>query len=307
MKKPVLNEQINKMRKMMGLNETEDAISNAKSNAKQQYDFYQDAIDYVGGESEWDKLSGDERDSVLGDMGKDWDRSRNMGENKLDSELFEGGEDVGDFDFEKAAIESASGEKVVQREFDDYDRPLYWSLTNDYVNYFIGDGDNGKMIFKYDAKTGKNTIIGDLKDYDAPEHAKDWGEMEEDDSKEKMVSFDDLLAQDTDGMSPEEDQAMIDAHDEEEANKYASKNYDDVESGAIDEIALRSAGIQEFVDYLNNNKAAIAYLGFENMKSLTDYIQDHGVDDWDQLRTELEAYKKTQGHESDPDFDDPIK
>ena len=43
------------------------------------------------------------------------------------------------------------------------------------------------------------------------------------------------------------------------------------------------------------------------MKSLTDYIQDHGVDDWDQLRTELEAYKKTQGHESDPDFDDPIK
>jgi hypothetical protein len=308
MKKPVLNEQINKMRKMMGLNEAEDAISNAKSNAKQQYDFYQDAIDYVGGESEWDKLSGDERDSVLGDMEKDWDRSRNMGENKLDSELFEGGEDVGDFDFEKAAIESASGEKVVQREFDDYDRPLYWSLTNDYVNYFIGDGDNGKMIFKYDAKTGKNTVIGDLKDYDAPEHAKDWGEMEEDDSKEKMVSFDDLLAQDTDGMSPE-DQAMIDAHDEEEANKYASKNYDDVESGAIDEIALRSAGIQEFVDYLNDNPAAIAHLGFKNMYSLIDYIEDHGVDDWDQLRTELEAYKnsKTQGHESDPDFDDPIK
>ena len=307
MKKPVLNEQINKMRKMMGLNETEDAISNAKSNAKQRYDFYQDAIDYVGGESEWNKLSGDERDSVLGDMGKDWDRSRNMGENKLDSELFEGGEDVGDFDFEKAAIESASGEKVVQREFDDYDRPLYWSLTNDYVNYFIGDGDNGKMIFKYDAKTGKNTIIGDLKYYDAPEHAKDWGEMEEDDSKEKMVSFDDLLAQDTDGMSPEEDQAMIDAHDEEEANKYASKNYDDVESGAIDEIALRSAGIQEFVDYLNDNPAAITHLGFKNMYSLIDYIEDHGVNDWDQLRTELEAYKKTQGHESDPDFDDPIK
>ena len=32
-----------------------------------------------------------------------------------------------------------------------------------------------------------------------------------------------------------DDQAMINAHDEEEANKYASKNYDDVESGAIDE------------------------------------------------------------------------
>ena len=290
MKKPVLNEQINKMRKMMGLNEAEDAISNAKSNAKQQYDFYQDAIDYVGGESEWDKLSGDERDSVLGDMEKDWDRSRNMGENKLDSELFEGGEDVGDFDFEKAAIESASGEKVVQREFDDYDRPLYWSLTNDYVNYFIGDGDNGKMIFKYDAKTGKNTIIGDLKDYDAPERAKDWGEMEEGDSKEKMISFDDLLAQDTDGMSPE-DQAMIDAHDEEEANKYASKNYDDVESGAIDEDwGSSDQGYMNKTIHTDLNEPTEFNLGmYDDLKNAAEEAVDHFWDDWEEYNTDKEG------------------
>jgi hypothetical protein len=72
------------------------------------------------------------------------------------------------FNFEKSAIESASGDKVVQREFDDFDRPLYFSLTDDNVNYFIGDGDNGKIIIKYNAKTGERYPIGDLKSYDEP-------------------------------------------------------------------------------------------------------------------------------------------
>ena len=131
MKKLVLNEEISKMRKMMGLKEGEDFDLSSVDNPNAYTD---DIFNY-----------GSER----------------------------GGEDMDDVDFEKSAIESASGEKVVQREFDDYDRPLYWSLTNDYVNYFIGDGKNGKMIFKYNAKTGENTVIGDLKDYDAPERAKD--------------------------------------------------------------------------------------------------------------------------------------
>jgi hypothetical protein len=78
-----------------------------------------------------------------------------------------------EFNFEKSAIESASGEKVVQREFDDYDRPLFYSLEDDNVHYFIGDGDNGPMIIKYNAETGERYPIGDLKDYDAPERAKD--------------------------------------------------------------------------------------------------------------------------------------
>jgi hypothetical protein len=78
------------------------------------------------------------------------------------------GEENTEFNFEKAAIESASGDKVVQREFDDFDRPLYFSLTDDNVNYFIGDGDNGKIIIKYNAKTGERYPIGDLKSYDEP-------------------------------------------------------------------------------------------------------------------------------------------
>ena len=74
----------------------------------------------------------------------------------------------------------------------------------------------------------------------------------------------------------------------------------------LHEISLKSYGIQEVVDYINNNPAAIAYLGFKSMYSLIEYINDNGVNDWYELKNELEAYKKTQGHESDPDFDDPI-
>ena len=50
-----------------------------------------------------------------------------------------------DYEYEKSEIEKASGDKVVQREFDDYDRPLFWSLNDDNVNYVIGDGENGKV------------------------------------------------------------------------------------------------------------------------------------------------------------------
>jgi hypothetical protein len=72
------------------------------------------------------------------------------------------------------------------------------------------------------------------------------------------------------------------------------------------EIALKSAGIKEFIDYVNDNPAALVYLGFNSIHRLIEYINDNGIRDWDQLRDELEAYKATKGHESDPDFDDPI-
>lgn len=135
MKKPLLNEEINKIRKMMGINEAEDFDLSSVDNPNA----YTDDIVNHNAEKEYVNFE------------KDYD-----------------------FDFEKAAIESASGEEVVQREFDDYDRPLYYSVKDDNVHYFIGDGDNGPMIVKYNAKTGERYPIGDLKDYDAPE-----GELDE--------------------------------------------------------------------------------------------------------------------------------
>jgi hypothetical protein len=56
-----------------------DDISAAKSSARGKQEFNQDAIDYVGGEDIWDNLSQSEQDSVLADIGSDWNRSRSMG------------------------------------------------------------------------------------------------------------------------------------------------------------------------------------------------------------------------------------
>jgi hypothetical protein len=157
----ILNE-ITRIRKMMGLNEAEDFDLSSVDNPNAYTD---DAINHNA-----------EKEYV------------NFEKNY-------------DFDHEKAAIESASGEEVVQREFDDYDRPLYWSLANDYVNYYIGDGDNGPMIIKYNAKTGERYPIGDLKDYDAygrPIDDKEVSEIDESEisegSMESGVYYDTTVA-----------------------------------------------------------------------------------------------------------------
>lgn len=62
-----------------------DDVSAAKSSAKGKQNFNQDAIDYVGGEDMWNTLSQDEKESVLANIGRDWDRSRSMGEAEEDS------------------------------------------------------------------------------------------------------------------------------------------------------------------------------------------------------------------------------
>jgi len=66
------------------------------------------------------------------------------------------------FDFVKSAIESASGDKVKDRVLDDKNKSLYSSLTNKYVNYYIG---SDEQIILYNGETGERYPIGDLKDY----------------------------------------------------------------------------------------------------------------------------------------------
>ena len=80
MKKPLLNEEITRIRKIMGLNESEELDLSKIDNPNGYTD---DIINHNA-----------EREYV------------NFEKNY-------------DFDSEKAAIESASGEEVVQREFDD--------------------------------------------------------------------------------------------------------------------------------------------------------------------------------------------
>ena len=77
-----------------------------------------------------------------------------------------------EFDFVKSAIESASGDNVEKREQADDGSDLYWSLTDEFVNYYIG-GDNEDDIIKYNAQTGERYPIGNLKHYNEPRRAKD--------------------------------------------------------------------------------------------------------------------------------------
>ena len=80
--------------------------------------------------------------------------------------LKESGTGDAPFDFNKAAIESATGDKISHTEEDDYGRPIYWSTKNPNVTYYIGDND---QIIKYDGETGERFSIGDLKSYDDPD------------------------------------------------------------------------------------------------------------------------------------------
>ena len=68
-------------------------------------------------------------------------------------------------DFNKAAIEAATGDKISHTEEDDYGEPIYWSTENPYVNYYVSsDG----QIIKYDGKTGERYPVGDLKNNNEP-------------------------------------------------------------------------------------------------------------------------------------------
>ena len=69
------------------------------------------------------------------------------------------------FDFNKSAIESATGDKISHTEEDDFGEIIYWSTENPYVNYYIS---SDEQIIKYDGKTGERYPIGDLRNYDEP-------------------------------------------------------------------------------------------------------------------------------------------
>ena len=82
-------------------------------------------------------------------------------------------EEDNNYDFIKNAIESASGDKVEKREEDEEGNPLYWSLSNDSVNYYIG---SDEQIIKYNGETGERYPIGELEHYKNSPDDKDYDE-----------------------------------------------------------------------------------------------------------------------------------
>ena len=58
----------------------------------------------------------------------------------------------------------------------------------------------------------------------------------------------------------------------------------------INEIALSSAGVRDFLRALYRNNNIIKKLGFANFKGVVDYIRGSGGRDWDELRDEATAF-----------------
>jgi hypothetical protein len=127
------------------------------------------------------------------------------------------------FDFNKAAIESATGDKISHVEYDDEDEKIYWSTKNPYVNYYIG-GD--EQIIKYDGKTGERYPIGDLRDYDEPRD-----DYEPDTDADYEEPRDDFDMAEGEGDKDELD-AMVKKMEDEKAGEEAVKSQYDLEETA---------------------------------------------------------------------------
>jgi hypothetical protein len=101
------------------------------------------------------------------------------------NQVKEGGTEGESFDFNKSAIESATGDKISHTEEDDYGMPVYWGTKNPNVTYQINDDD---QIIKYNSETGERFPIGDLKSYDEP--AQDYEPDTDADYEEPRDDFD---------------------------------------------------------------------------------------------------------------------
>jgi hypothetical protein len=242
MKKPILTEEIAKMRSMMGLNET-------------QMDMFAGTDDEAPAE-----------DSHIG--------KRVMVYYNLHKKTFS-------IQYKSLVIAHAD----------------YVKLKN--VEFRVRQGGKEKVR----AEMSKNVhafVIGDLIDF-KPYQSTDIPSP----SGSKSITYD-PYKYDT-FVYKDSEEPVMNAREVEMINQPGGKIFqiNEVEQ-PIYEIALRSAGIQEFIDYINDNPAAMAYLGFNSIHRLIEYIHDGGIRDWDQLRDELEAYKATKSTETDADFDDPI-
>jgi len=65
---------------------------------------------------------------------------------------------------------------------------------------------------------------------------------------------------------------------------------------SLRELSLQSdIGIKEFIDFVKEHPDAIEYLKFPNLKDLVNYIEEANYQEWDELKNELEVYKKEKG------------
>lgn len=249
MKKPILNEEIARLRKMMGLNENFEVPSINENNKFELngrpvdvsdmgfYPYKQEA----GTDYGVNNLFYADTDEEL------TPEECEMFKSKYKDFVDQAQTDKADGDYQDML--DKRGEGIYETEKESLGEGT-WEVNPEYTHFAISKND-GKIYnaWEYDSDTDRESIMYyckmDLNDMDLnpkdfkvnskkfllgrgidPFDSDNWKNtrMDEGDPEEKMVSFDDLISQ--------EDQAMIDAHDEEQANKY-TRNDDDIESGNI--------------------------------------------------------------------------
>jgi hypothetical protein len=310
MKKPILNEEIGRLRKMMGLNE------NFEMPSKSEFELNGRPVDV----SDMNTVSPNSPD---GEWGVEnlfyYDNNEELTPEECEEFKSKYKDYLND-------VLGQEGDDAMARRFDSYwQGESYnpeekmnegtWEVDPTYTHFAISKND-GKIYngWEYDSDTDKESILYyckmDLNDMDLnpkdfkinskkfllgkgfdPLDSDNWkntrmdeiGVDENKDPEEKMVSFDDLISQ--------EDQAMIDAHDEEEANKYASKNYDDVESGAIAEDwgGSDQGYMNKMIHDDLNQPTEFSFGMFDDLKSAAAGAVDHFWDDWEEYKTDRDG------------------
>lgn len=151
----------------------ENGLQNLVKNGyihKNMYQYFHDALDHIDPMDNYSHLDGhDAAKEFVDDLRTKDAIEADKAQFARETGLEESGTGDESFDFNKAAIESASGDKVGhvvgRTRHDDYGRAIYYSLKNPDVSYYIGDLD---QIIKRDTGTGERYQIGDLKNYDEP-------------------------------------------------------------------------------------------------------------------------------------------
>ena len=71
---------------------------------------------------------------------------------------------------------------------------------------------------------------------------------------------------------------------------------------SIQEMSLQSVDIPEFLAFVKDNPGALEHLKFASYSALIDYIENADVEDWYELKQELEDYKQQHSIDETDEF-----
>ena len=67
-----------------------------------------------------------------------------------------------------------------------------------------------------------------------------------------------------------------------------------LDESELDEVGLHSSGVEAFLDTLRENPEYIDKLGFNSLSDVKEYIRNNYINDWEELRSELDDLMNEQ-------------